>query len=506
MGKTSRNKTASRRDHVPKPSCTGDGALLAFDGGVVDLATHEVWALCQSMFCRYHPNCHGVLAASDVANPEKPSVFRVRNQRDLKRHLSPGGNIGASSPGVPGTDTDLNASTRIVVFPKGTFKGRPKPEHILDPSWLPTFDDPSKVAASGSTSVRQSRQLKKFPITADLASRLTAIVSAYPLPPRFTEESGVASALRNRARNYLESLSAKYGGHHVVQQFIASSAPGPDGRPLPLGLACDITERALADREGVARLARVTSPGPLKRAVKASETILPIPSAELAELDPYPGQAVADRLHVDPRDAFIPHGAFRFFDRVLDGLDKDDVVDALAKRPVAAEIRARAARFRQDLPALLADLLHEGVFATSATHTPIDADLRTGVARLGGRPSRHVNRVVVTVPHPFVPGYFLELVGEVSRYSKHPQTGRKSFGFRLVTVTEFARDGALLEEVTDVRPAAAGKTPPHRRGVFKRGTASYSSVSMLAAAPTPGVADKLSPQDEKTVREALGFV
>lgn len=496
---------------MPKPSCTGGGAVLAFDGGVVDLSTHEVWALCASKFCR-HKNCHGQLAAEDSTGEYPPAVFRVRNQRDLKKHLSPDGRIGDDALGEAGTSGDLALSTRIVVFPKGMFKGRPTVEHVLDPSWLPTVTDPAVVVATGSISVRQSRRLTSFPITAHVAERLTALVADRHVSPRM-EGDGVTEASRSRARNFLERLASRYGIYHVEQAFTRVASAGPDGRATPVGLASDLTDMALVEHEGLGRLSRATSPRPAERADRAASAVKAVPSEELSALAPYPGKAVADSMHVEALGSYTPHGAFRFFDRVYGELSEADLHAALAGRPVAAGTRALVAGFKRDLPSLLTDLLHEAVFATSAEKPPLPDYLRSSVSGMGGRPQKHANTVAVTVPHPLSKDHFLELIGEVGSFSRHPLTGRKSFAFKLVTVTPVARNGAMLADVADARPdeqtdRGRKPVPPHRRGGSRTRGGSYSSVGMLAAgvSSTPsGVADRLSKEEEERVSRALGF-
>jgi len=490
---------------------------------VVDLSTHEVWALCASKFCR-HKNCHGQLAAEDTTGEYPPAVFRVRNQRDLKKHLAPDGRIGDDASSEVGTSSDLTLSTRVVVFPKGAFKGRPTVEHVLDPSWLPKVTAPDAVATIGSTSVLQSRSLTKFPMTPHVAERLTALVAASHVSPRM-EGDGVVEGSRSRARNFLERLASRYGIYHVEQAFTRVASAGPDGRVTSVGLATALAEIALVEHEGLGRLSRTTSSRPGQRAERAASAVKAVPSEELSALNPYPGRAVADSMHVESVGSYTPHGAFRFFDRVYEELSEADRYAALAGRPVAVETRALVAGFKRDFPSLLTDLLHEAVFATSAEKPPLPDYLRSSVSgmggrpqkhanSMGGRPQKHANTVAVTVPHPLLKGHVLELIGEVGSFSRHPLTGRKSFAFKLVTVTPVARDGKLLADVADRRPEEqtrrAGKpVPPHRRGGSSRAAGgSYSSMGMLAAgvsATRPGVADLLSKEEEERVIRALGF-
>lgn len=490
------------KSHVPLPSCS-DG-MFAFDGGAFDLARHEVWALCRSSRCA-HANCHGVLAADDETGTYAPAVFRVRNRRDLKKHLSPDG-------------SDLGASTNVLVVPKGTLKGRPTPEQVLAGVDVAPTSDPGLVVATGSISVQQARRMEKFPLTAAAAERIT-LLCARPVSARF--EGDAADAVRSRNRNHLETLVTRHGIHHVERAISEQLRPGPDGREPSLGLATDVVTVQLADRAGVGRMSRVFSKKSESQGKRTGAVIEVVPGPHLAELNPMPGQGVAGRLTAPMVGAYTAHAALRMFDRVYGEIGEKDLYDALAGRPVDHELRATAAELRAELPMLLNDLLSEGVFSSGTKDAPVPDTKKRLVESVNGRggstvsrPSIHSDQVTVTCPHPFSPNHVVHLLGEVGPTVVDRRTGLRAHEFKLRTVMTLVRDAQLREEVASSRPESERVPPgPHRRNRREDGPGSspghaYSSVAHLVSfpeLPLRGVADGLDHEEETKLVRALGL-
>lgn len=493
------------KKHVPLPSCT-DG-MFAFDGGAFDLATHEVWAICVSSNCR-RKECHGRWASEAEKDPLPPAVFRVRNRRDLKKHLSPDG-------------TDLAASTNVLVVPKGTLKGRPTPEQVRTGLGIEPPADPAMVVATGSISVQQARKLEKFPLTSvagDVIERLCSL----PVSP-YHEDT---QAVRNRNRNFLENLVTRHGIYHVEREMTKELQPGPDGRTHSLGLAADSVNVTLADRNGVSRVARAYSKKYESQGKKTSEVIQVIAGPHLAELRPFPGEGVAGRLAAPAIGSWTPHSAIRLFDRVYGEMTEDDLYDALAGRPLNPELLQSAREMKDALPAILNAMLSEGVFSTGVHDAPLPARMRhlvEGVNGRGGsrtsRPSIRSDQIAVTCPHPFSAGHVVVLLGEVGPASIDRRSGKRTHEFRLLTAIPMARDGDLLKEASAQRPKEQEPpVGPHLARQVQNGPASgsassghvYSSVPHLVSYADDllkGVADHIPAYstEEQKLAAALGF-
>jgi hypothetical protein len=493
-----------QKNHVPLPSCSN--GMLAFDGGAFDLSTHEVWAICQSKNCT-HGNCHGVLAAEDTTGEYGPAVFRVRNRRDLKKHLSPDG-------------SDLTASTNVLVVPKGTFKGRPSPEQILNGLEVPLPGDPSLVGATGSISVQQARRMEKFPLTPAAAASITELC-ARPVSPRFDQVA--ADAVRSRNRNHLETLVTRHGSYHVERALAQQLRPGPDGREPSLGLATDIVTVTLADRNGVGRISRVFARKSEAQGKRTESVIEVMPGPHLAELNPLPGQGVAGRLTAPMVGAYTPHAALRIFDRIYGEINEKDLHDALAGRPLDSAVQETASELKTDLPSLLNDLLSEGVFSSGTKDAPVPDTKKRLVESVNGRggsrfarPSIYSDQVSVTCPHPFSPNHVVHLLGEVGPATVDRHTGRRSHEFRLRTAMTLARDAQLLDEIASSRSQETiAPVGPHRRNRRpERGGNNphpghvYSSVAhmvTLADQHLRGIADGLTYEEETKLVKALGL-
>lgn len=490
------------KNHVPLPSCT-DG-MFAFDGGAFDLATHEVWAICRSARCTQR-SCHGVLAAEDTTGEYPPAVFRVRNRRDLKKHLTSDG-------------TDLAAATNVLVVAKGVLKGRPTPEQVLAGLDVPAPTDPNLVVATGSISVQQARRMEKFPLTPAAAETITRLC-ARPVSQRF--EADAADAVRSRNRNHLEVLVTRHGIHHVERALTEQLRPGPDGREPSLGLATDIVTVTLADRSGVGRISRVFSKKSEAQGKRTEAVVEVIPGPHLAELNPLPGEGVAGRLSAPMIGAYTPHAALRIFDRVYGEMSENDLYDALAGRPLDPTVRETAAELRADLPSLLNDLLSEGVFSSGTKDAPIPDAKKRLVESVNGRagskfsrPSIHSDQVTVTCPHPFSAQHVLHLLGEVGPAVVDRRTGKRTHEFRLRTAMTLARDAQLLDEVASSRPEGTEiPVSPHRRNrrapvTGSRHRQTYSSVAHLVSTAGPslrGLADGLTHEEESKLIAALGL-
>jgi len=475
--------------------------MFAFDGGSFDLATHEVWAICRSKQCTSR-SCTGSIADEDNPGEYPPAVFRVRNRRDLKKHLSPDG-------------TDLGAATNVLVFPKGSFKGRPTPEQVLSGLDVPTPADPHLVVATGEISVRQARSMDTFPLTPAAAEKITEICSR-PVSPRFA--AAAADAVRSRNRNHLEKLVTRHGIHHVERVLTDVLRPGPDGRGPSLGLVTDIVTVKLTDRNGVGRASRAFSRSSEKQGQNVASVIKVIPDRFLEELNPMPGQGVAGRLTAPAVGGSTPHANLRVFDRVYGELEEKDLYDALAGRPVDADVRATAVELKADLPALINDLLSEGVFATGKLNPPVPSRFKTLVESAnrqsgsnGSRPSIRSDQVAVTCPHPFSPNHVLHLIGEAGPAIVDRRMGQRSHRFTMRTVYAVSRDQQLLAEVASSRPEGE-RSPvgPHRRNrrAGARTGHSYSSVAHLVESPDPyrrEVAKGLTADEESRLIRALGL-
>ena len=492
------------KKHVPLPSCT-DG-MFAFDGGAFDLATHEVWAICASKSCT-HSSCLGALAGDTVDGIVlPPSVFRVRNRRDLKKHLSPDG-------------TDLAASTNVLVVPKGTLKGRPTPEQVRNGLGINPPADPAMVVATGSISAQQARKLEKFPLTS-AAGEVIERLCSLPVSPHQED----TEAVRSRNRNFLENMVTRHGIYHVEREMVKELQPGPDGRTHSLGLAADTVNLTLADRNGVGRLSRAYAKKYASQGKQTSAVVQVIAGPHLAELRPFPGEGVAGRLAAPAIGSWTPHAALRLFDRVYGEMTENDLYDALAGRSLDPDVLQSAVEMKEALPSILNAMLSEGVFSTSAHDAPLPARMRhlvEGVNGRGGsrlsRPSIHSDQVAVTCPHPFSPGHVVVLLGEVGPASVDRASGKRTHEFRLLTAIPLVRDGDLLEEVAAQRPKETERpVGPHRARRVQNGPASgrapsghvYSSVAHLVSASDDrlrGVADNLSSEEEQKLATALGF-
>lgn len=491
------------KKHVPLPSCT-DG-MFAFDGGAFNLATHEVWAVCRNPGCRVE-NCFGRFAAE-----YGDAVFRVRNRRDLKKHLSPDG-------------SDLAATTPVLVVPKHTLKGRPTAEDVLTGKGLTSPAGMDLVAATGSISVRQARTMDRFPITPSAAEEITRLCF-HPVASTYEAEVdadkvGADKAVQARNRNHLELMVSRHGIHYVTRMFARHQSSAPDGSAPTLGLVVDLVAAGLADRNGVGRMGRVyveDRPRSL-----TSDVVRIIPSAELESLNPLPGQGVTGRLTAAPNAAATSHAALRLFDRVYRELTPEDAKAALRGLPLDHETLATAVELRANLRTVINDLLSEGVFSTGIVDAPVpDAKKRLieGVNGRGGsrgsRPSLHSDQVAVTCPHPFSPNHVLYLIGGVGAPTVDRRTQVRSHEFTLRTVLVLPREGKLLEEISAPRPAEESvPASPHRKGKqgktdtgARRGPTYTSVPHMVSAADDllTGEADKYTHEQESRVISALGF-
>jgi hypothetical protein len=493
------------KKHVPLPSCT-DG-MFAFDGGAFDLATHEVWAICASTSCA-HSSCLGALAGDTVDGVVlPPAVFRVRNRRDLKKHLSPDG-------------TDLAASTNVLVVPKGTLKGRPTPEQVRTGLGIEPPADSAMVVATGSISVQQARKLKKFPLTS-AAGEVIERLCSLPLSPHQED----TQAVRNRNRNFLENLVTRHGIYHVEREMTRKLQPGPDGRTPSLGSAADTVNVTLADRDGVGRLSRAYSKKYESQGKKTSEVVQVIAGPHLAELRPFPGEGVAGRLAAPAIGSWTPHSAIRLFDRVYGEMTENDLYDALAGRSLNPELLQSAREMKEALPSILNAMLSEGVFSTGTRDAPLPARMRHLVGGVNGggsrlsRPSIYSDEVAVTCPHPFSPRHVVVLIGEVGPATVDRGSGERRHEFRLLTAIPMARNGDLLEEVLVQRPKEQEcLVGPHRAMHAQSGAVGgmassghvYSSVPHLVSYADDllkGVADHIPAysEEEQKLAAALGF-
>lgn len=478
-------------NHVPLPSCSN--GMSAFDGGSFDLARHEVWAVCRNPGCRVE-NCFGRFAAE-----YGDSVFRVRNRRDLKAHLCADG-------------TDLDATTPVLVVPKGQLRGRPTAEQIVNGAGLAVPADPSLLAATGNISVRQARRINRFPLTATAVDTITELC-ARPIEPKLAQTPEVAQALRNRNQNHLESLVVRHGIHRVQRAVGDHLKPSPDGNVPSLGLAADLATVTLADRDGTSRLARAYAKKGTQHGRQASTFVDIIPSAHLVQLDPRPGQGVGGRLQVAV-GGYTPHAALRILDRVHGKLDAATLRAVRDGQPLDRGVLADVRTLKADIPVLLNTLLNEGVFSSGLKDAPIPDAKKRLLESINGRngyqlsrPALHSDQVSITCPHPASADHVLHLIGQVGGPVVNRTTGQRAQQFTLITVIALPRDGDLLAETT-LQQAQTSRKPvsPHRRNRRDENAAdrvrhTYSSLTHLVG----GVADGMDPGEEAQLITALGL-
>jgi hypothetical protein len=506
---------SSKYGSIPKSAC-GRG-LLSFDGGAVDLATHEVWAICEADNCT-HATCLGKYAY-DLGDGESREVFRVRNRRDLLKHLSVIGKrdadgkllLDANGKLIPVLDAngkpqyDYNATTRVLVVPKrdpltgARYLRTPRPSaaQVDGNDELPPLrgGDSSLVVAVGTISADQARNIERFPVDSPQALAVIHDMSAPTSKPMLVLDNEVLT-LRNRSA--LEHLVRRFGHHHVRTMAENARKMGVGNRPVSAGLAIDIAGKALYDREAKGRMRRVALKKSEQSMQRSRETVRLIPTAELSELSPQIGQPVTGRLRVE--SAGNDHLEYRFFYRGLQRLTQQDIRRATQQLPLPAETLQQARDVREKLPAMLQELVDEGVFSSSTTEMPMEQELADGVRRLGGGiPGMRHDKVVVTCPHPTEKHMVLLLIGTVGGARRDPGSAIVSHSFKPITVIAKARDAALMAEIEDARPEGERITVSRKpRKVGSREARYYSVPELVTIGDLPA-------GQEQVVSRALGF-
>jgi hypothetical protein len=450
--------------------------MFAFDGGAFSLATHEVWALCQSERCS-HSRCDGVLA-SMVDDPDVPApqIARIRNRRDLTRHLG-----------------SRDAETDVVVVPKGLLRGRPTFAHFDGSAVLPSPVLPGQVSASGRTSARQAESMTKFPNgSAEVRQFIDDVVAA-----PFNEMLGNTGVLRAECARRLELLTQRHGAYHVESAFRMHRADG--ARNMSVGLAVAATDATLAERSGRERLSRVAQSYSSKKAEKMADNVIVVPSRELAALAPKKGRMVGADLevHVPVDDT---HTQLRFIDRAL-GMLSSGAAAALASGAAAEpSLVASVNGVRRNLPELVQQLIETGVYSSGVTDSPLGDDALRRIAAVrsrGAKPQVVGNWVMVTCPNPnpSMPDTDLVFIGELSAKGRGASPAAK-VRFTPVTVIAKARDSAA------VKRGNSRESGPGRVGLNRSSRHVAHRVEVRAPA---GATDSFSRADERRVVAALGL-